>query len=112
MNPCRSRDAVRGALADPEDVFGAARAYLLETTPVIATTNHETCRRSDERKHRFVLMNYSGGEKPRFFTPAPPAPLDCPGHRCVRRPRAYQRPSCAKLYQPAPKSCGTRTAPT
>jgi hypothetical protein len=27
--PCRSRDAVRGALADPEDVFGAARVYLL-----------------------------------------------------------------------------------
>src|SRR5262249_52498228 len=59
-NPFRSRDDVPGALADTENGFGATRVCLLETTPVRATTNHETCRRSANASPRFDLMNQAG----------------------------------------------------
>ncbi len=50
--PCRSRDPGNGTLADPAEVFGAAGVCYRERTPRAATTNHETCRRSPDRKPR------------------------------------------------------------
>ena len=60
LRPCRSRDAVRGALADPEDVFGAARVCYLRRHPC---SQPRTMKRADAAttvNSRFVLRNQAG----------------------------------------------------
>src|SRR5262249_61454210 len=56
---------------------------LLETTPVRATTNHETCRRSDECKLTVRPDNPGKMKIQESSSPLSVRPLTLPGHKCV-----------------------------
>jgi hypothetical protein len=62
LNPCRSRDAVRGALADPEDVFGAARVLLaLRRHPCLQPRTMKRADAATNARPRFVLKSPTMG---------------------------------------------------